>query len=289
MAGLSLKDKLAKDKEQAAARGAKSQKEYKFKPGKTTIRILPGKTNPDEFEHPVGKHWVKDPGSREVLAVAADLSIISGGTETCPVREMIQKAWNNAKRQGIKELEDHWKDCLGYSRRAMNISVFDGDSSVTPQQPQLWEASEQLYDNVVSILQEFIEANPETSPFDLSEKGLTLVIERTGSGKNDTKYAVRPAMKGRAIPQEAIDAMVDLKAYAYADATPERQTRALEALQQITGLAVSPKAAGALTGGGGLSLPAPAEKPVGAPAPSTTTTPANAEPSIDDILAGIDA
>lgn len=70
----------------------------------------------------------------------------------------------------------------------------------------LWEFGVQIYDELLAILSNEELGGDVTNP----ETGRNLIVDRTGKGKNDTKYKVKAVMKPSRLPQALLDSLIAL-------------------------------------------------------------------------------
>lgn len=247
----SLRDRIAAKRDAIAASRAGGTKTYKFKVGTTMIRILPDtKSAEGDAWREYGQHFIKDENDN-LLAVIGDRSIVSGGTETCPVRDALLAAAKTAP----KDLKDHiYKKVLAKMNNLMNIVVLGQvtkdkklvqDPEAPPSEVQLLSLSQNQLDDILSIFEIYIDNDED--PFDLNN-GITLMVERTGMTATDTRYKYNAYPKKMPISAEVFAKANDLDAW-IASTFKEGAAKALAAVGQITGTIAGPigEAAKALT------------------------------------------
>jgi hypothetical protein len=286
---MSLKDKIAAQRKQIADNKAAFLRSYRFKPGKTMIRILPGTTEPDDFTVEYGAHYIKDPrDSSKLLAVVGDAEICYG--KPCSVRQAITDYIHAANDRGDETSAKAAKEWLARRSYVMNILIIGGADKENEGKVVPWEATSNQYDSVLSVIETMLEA--DTDPFDLSG-GLVLVVERTGTGVNDTKYNFMPFPNAAKYPanQTHLDQRVDLVAYRDSKFGTS-VVKALGVMSQMLGYDVSQTAVGAAIAGNVQQQAA-----IGAPASNTpaaqakaaaAATPAEPVSDLDADLAALD-
>lgn len=265
---MSLKDRIAAQRKQIADNKAAFLRSYRFKPGKTMIRILPGTAEPEDFSVEYGAHYIKDPrDSSKLLAVVGDAEICYGKPD--PVRQAITDYIHAANERGDQDGAKAAKEWLARRSYVMNILIIGGADKENEGKVVPWEATSNQYDSVLSVIETMLEA--DTDPFDLNA-GLVLVVERTGTGVNDTKYNFMPFPNAAKYPanQTHLDQRHDLVAYRDSKFGTS-VTKALGVMSQMLGYDVSQTAVGAA-----LTANAPAAGALAAPASNTPAAAAKA-------------
>jgi len=266
----SLRDKMAAKKDAIAASKAGGVKTYKFKVGKTLIRILPDRLDPVNGEpwRDYGQHFIKDENDN-LFAVIGDKSLVTGGAETCPVREALLAAAKGAPQ----ELRDHiFKKVIAKLNHISNVAVLGlvgkdnklvQDPDAPSDTPVLVSWSPNQLSELIDIFTMYMDNGEE--PFDLAG-GVTIMVTREGTGQNDTKYTYNAYPRKFPVKPEVMEKAYDLDAW-IAATFKEGAARALEGIAKITGSIAGPvgAAAAALTappsGAANASLAKPAEKP----------------------------
>lgn len=295
----SLKDKIAAQRKQIADNKAAFQRSYRFKVGKTMIRVMPGTDDPEDFAIEYGAHYLKDPRDNDkLLAVVGDAEICYGKVD--PVRQAITDFVHRCNERGDEQMAKNAKGWLAKRNHVMNIKVIGGADTENAGKVVPWEASENQYDSVLSVIETALDAGQD--PFDMNG-GLVLVVERTGTGVQDTKYTFQPFLNSAKYPatQADLDARHDLKAYRDGKFGTS-VTKALGVMSSLLGYDVTTTALGAsiaasvpsqaIAGPGATSTPGPsdvtdfsttASTPAAAPAAASATS------SIDEDLLALDA
>ena len=89
---MSMRERLQQKREETKQKRASFTRAYKFKPGKTKLRILPSWRGDEEvFFHDFGEHWLKDIETGKAICPIGDRSICFG--EVDPIREKLEEAF----------------------------------------------------------------------------------------------------------------------------------------------------------------------------------------------------
>lgn len=309
----SLRDKIKAKRQAIADKNAGHERPWKWPVGKTYFRFVPGKETAEAFFEEIGIHWIKDEKGKFVTAVG-DRQICFG--EPCPVREAIDRVIQTGRSQGGKEgdaLVELGKDMIAKSRYFANIKIISAPGDFEKDKATLVEFPEQVWDQILSQLYDQLEELPEGTdllkegPLSLA-KGVVFTLEKSGSGKTNTKYHASFSGKTAPIDVNLVNGAIDLAAYKRAQ-FGKNQRQALTVLGAMIGvdmsdiasaLAAPAKSAGA--------LPAPGAKDAGkwgdeeevqdegdeADGPTVEVeddeeeTATSAAPSDDDILSQLD-
>jgi hypothetical protein len=206
----SLKDRLNASRKAIADRNASFDRAYKFKVGKTVIRILPGVQDPDEFSKEYGSHYIRDPQTDAIVAVVGDASICYGKPD--PVREAIGQVIDKCNARGDDPGAEKAKSWLAKSTNVTNIQIVAGPDTENKDKVVRAEFSNNGLDSISSILQDFIEVDPGFEE-KFRTRGFMLTVERVGTGKMDTRYTYGafPKQPENAVPTAVMDARVDLQ------------------------------------------------------------------------------
>lgn len=247
----------------------------KMKVGRNVVRILPPKEGRDTPFEMIWTHFVNVGDRTEVFACPRRM--VKKPCPVCSKAEQMKTSGDEAMFEKAKEL---------FARRQWYANAIDR------KQPgegvQLIAAGKEIMDQINMIRRDLAEDGIDfTDPYE----GIDIVIERTGSKKDDTEYKVATrGIKTCALGeddeamQEWIDAMVDLNA----KATPPSSEEILDRLRGTR----TENAAKAVAGKGGGSngqaaLPRTAEDD-GLAEPdaidtTATETPSSGEDSDDEI------
>lgn len=270
----SLKDRIAAQRKAIADSRASWERPYKWKVGKTLIRVLPGMSDADDFSRQYGAHWIKDPRDEsKVLAVVGDAGICYG--KLCPVREAITDFIHRCNEIGDETSAKAAKGWLARESYVANVEVLGGADTENKGKVVRVEFSQNQYDAVLSAIDTMLMANPNFSMKD----GIALVVERVGTGMQDTKYTFTTLPGNVPPPSPAIlDQRMDLQSYVDSKFGIS-VTKALTHMSTLLGKDVTQTAMGQAIA---ANVAAPAlAAPVEQTAPVTT--------SDDDVLAQLEA
>jgi hypothetical protein len=207
----------------------------KLTTGKTTIRILQ-KTPGAKFWAELGVHWVKDDKGK-IVAVTGCHEHVKG--ENCDVCGAVEKAAAACMDDDTLKMVKEWKVKKSYVVEGLIRSGAQKSDA-----PQIIELTASAFNGVLSIFENY--SDEGMNMLDPGASGVDLVVERTGSGPQDTKYTVTQAVKSAPVPASALENLKDL------DAWVEKEFFARgddpKALRAISGMMGFPAPAGAITG-----------------------------------------
>lgn len=242
-------DMLARIRGARAAYSRNDTKAVKPKEGKTRYRILqqPGEAG-FKFWHDLGVHWIKSDPNGKPLAVHG--CVDAAFEEECKICTLIQKVIAGAPDDETVKIAKTW-----FPKRSVLVQALVRSGDAKSETPIILELTRGTFDMVMSIYENFFEEN-EVSLFD-AEKGLDIIIERKGKGL-DTEYQVSMTSKSVAVPESAIEGMVDLEAFIRKEYfRPGDEQKAITAITRITGVTLHAgalggpsKTSGLLTGSG---------------------------------------
>lgn len=196
-------------KETAASR----TKAYKFKPGKTLISLLPLHTDlsksaaEQDFSREYGMHYLKNK-KKEFIVAVGDRSLTFG--EQCPVRDGLVDMIRYANEIGDDEMAEVAKESLARKNVLFNAFIHQ-NTEKKEEGAQLVSISESFFDQFLAIIEEYAAEDLE-SVMRWNER-LTFIVEREGTGVNDTKYKVYPAAKRQTIEPTVMAGAVNLDEY----------------------------------------------------------------------------
>lgn len=270
---MSLADKIAAKRQAITDKNAGMVRAHKFPSGKSVIRILPGVQSAEDFFQEVGIHWIKNKAGETVCAVG-DRTICYG--EPCPVRDSINALIDEGKEAGDDALIKRGKDMLAKPRFFVNGVFLAGGGDTKKNETVLLEFSENFFNKVLSIMQDYIEAGVD--PLSLKD-GVALVVEKTGSGL-DTEYSVSAAPKNFGeLPASLLDKRTDLEAFKRSQ-FDHRAAQAIAAISKELGRPLDAESIGKLMSpaGGPARIAGPAEtsKPT-----ASATPPAKVEKAVE--------
>lgn len=205
-----------------------NSKVIKAKEGKTRIRILPGPTDDSLFYADLGVHWIKASETGKPMAVVGCHEKVYD--QPCPVCSAIETAILSATDTDTEKLYKSWR-----SRKTGLVNVIVRDGADKSDVAQIMElpatAMEQIIGNVQTYMDDDIWAlDPST--------GVDFIIERRGKGY-DTEYSVTIPPKSVPLTQAQLDSRIDLDAYIAQEHFRGDEQKALNAIAQITGVAVN--------------------------------------------------
>ena len=227
------KEMLKERKEKKASQNVKT---FKVPDGKTLMRILPNKDDPDApFFHDFGQHWIKSSdknaqGQNQI--VAAPLCLKRAYDKECPYCEAISQALGEIEDNAHLFDDDEIELIKGAkSRQRFLVNAAVRQSRTGDYNIEVVELPSTAFDALVNVMDEWGEEI-------LSPKGgKDIVVERTGTGIN-TKYTVTiPKNGGSDIADDWVDEVTDLEAFVRAqEVTSERHNRSIETIGKLAKL-----------------------------------------------------
>lgn len=278
-----LRDRISAQRKNIADSKAAFERPYRFKTGKTVVRVLPGTVTDDEFSKPYGAHYIKDPRDGDkIIAVVGDAEICYA--KVCPVRNAIVDYIDRCNAAGDEAMAKKAKEWLARDSYVVNAEIVGGVDTENNGKVVRIEFSRNQYDQVLSVMETLFMANPEFTMKD----GLAIVIERTGTGVQDTKYSFQ-AFPGVMKPptQAALDGRMDLQSYVDGKFGMS-VTKALTHMSTLLGKDVTSTAIGSALTQAAAQLSAPSATTATTTrttAPAATTTAPATTSADDDLLA----
>lgn len=204
------------------------KKAYKFKPGKTMLRILPSwrdeSAESRPFSHDFGQAFIRDLDNN-LLAVIGDRKMTYG--EDDAVRDLIVLAKGEAPTDAQRE---HYHQMLAKPQHLVNALVLN-DSAVDPTEPQLVSFSNSQMENELLPKIEKLLVKGH-NPLDL-DKGFDLEISRVGTTKNDTRYSFDFERDSTKVDPKVMSRVIDLDSYVRAQfADTDRAINAIKSISQ---------------------------------------------------------
>jgi hypothetical protein len=179
---------------------------YKFKVGRNILRILPPPPGPGQKSpyKTVFQHFIQMPGgSKSVICSKA-------ARTPCPVCDHVAELRKSKLAQDQQVASDL------FARRRVFANVIDRADEAAG--PKVAAFGKTIHEQLSALRNDKLAGADYLDP----ENGFDVIIERTGSGKNDTEYDVRLARKSTPLQsagdlevmQEWIDNQHDLAAFA---------------------------------------------------------------------------
>jgi hypothetical protein len=223
-----------------ASRKAQSSRQKTLKPaaGRGRYRILPGWKFPlgdPRFFMDFGQHFVKDAaGAIKAVYICTDKTFGRPCTVCNTIAEGILNSTDDVTK---KRLED----ARSSSRVLLNVLHRDGP---TPNEVQILEVAPSVLvgkkgvGGIMGIFSEF------PTLLDLTN-GHDVIIEKAGTGKNDTTYSVQVAGGSQPVSADVLTKLHDLDKFVAVE-SEEAMRRALSSVHAISGLLPAPAPAAAL-------------------------------------------
>lgn len=195
---------------------------------KSRWRILPSwrEGGDPTFYHDFGQHFIKDSGGN-IKAVYVCVDKTYG--KPCQVCDALRHAIKATEDDAMVEL---LKSAGSSHRILVNALQVDGDN---PKDPVILALSPKTFDEFLNIIKEWGEDVLTL------EKGMDIVIERTGKGLQ-TKYSVTPGAGSKPVDPEVMKRITNLDDYV-AQESEEQAKRALANLSAVAGMLPPPTAA----------------------------------------------
>lgn len=292
MGALSMKEKIAQKRGAIAADQSKGTRTYKWKPGKTTFRIIPAKDGGD-WDRKFGKTWLKSFDGQQKFSIG-DRDITYD--EQDPIKDMIFQAMRAAP---TPEMKDHYKEMLASTKHIFQVLIISvngaPDPDAPPTEPQIVEVSQTQMDNIFAQFEQYLDMDPD---YDLAgkESGHLFTCEKKGTGF-DTTYTFLATPQKAPLKDEIIQKQHDLDAWIKGE-FDGLEAKAIEFLGRLNGAAGITVAvnAGLLRDNGGNAgsltadpaAVAAASTAAAANAAAATTTPADNGMSDDAVTTVIE-
>lgn len=184
----------------------------KLTEGRNVVRILPPKAGENSPFKIVRQHFIKMPGAANPVVFVCPRH---HGGDRCPACEESARY----RASGLKVDRDKAWELSPKLRVFMNVIDRKDESAG----PKLLGVGKTIFDELTALRQDVDAGGDYTHP----TEGFDVIIERTGTGKNDTEYATRLARAASPISKDSrnievwYEAMSDLKQQAvvrpYAD------------------------------------------------------------------------
>lgn len=163
------------------------------KEGDNIIRILPYGGTSQPFYIRFYRHFL---GAQERRSVICRKTY--GEDEYCPACEAVELL----RQRSDVESRRLASEVRRRERFAFNIL----DMNEETRRPMVWEVGARVFEAILSLF-----LDPEYQDIDSPVRGRNIKIYRTGRGRNDTRYSVRPAATPSQIPQEVLSQVINLQ------------------------------------------------------------------------------
>lgn len=183
----------------------------KLKEGRNVVRILPpllGKKSPFRV---VWTHYINMPGAADPVSFVCPRNEVKRPCPICNQADRLKTTKNPADRNRASEL---------FAKRRVYANVINRESPELG--PVILSFGKTVHEALISLRDD-----KEFGDFTHPETGYDIIIERKGTGKNDTKYTVRGARTSKLGDLSWIEQQVDLDRYAtvLSDAEIEEKMR----------------------------------------------------------------
>lgn len=242
---------------------------YAIKKGITQVRILPAYGPHGRWFRELLQHYVRVNGKGQSFTCRAMTN------EVCPICEHGRAL----RAKGDPESVQQAGEFKAKSAYLFNVIVLSDPSGapVTPEVKVLL-AREMVKKEIIAL-----DRNPEWGNITSLEKGTNLTIERTGIGKTDTRYTVRPSREASNIVEILANKGIDIMTLSlhnldevYPPRSAEAMVEALSGTQTVKGFPGATPAAPVAVPAQPLAAPILVQ-PV--PAPGTPVTAASPAPA----------
>jgi len=158
--------------------------------GKNVVRILPpapGRTTPFQVVH---QHFVRLPTAPDPVVFVCPRMTVKQPCPVCAQADKLRATGNQADRDKAWELTP---------RRRVFCAVIDREAPELG--PRVLAFGKQIHEELVSLRDDEDSGGDFTHPVN----GYDIIIERKGSGKNDTEYKVRRAKNETPLSPDAAE------------------------------------------------------------------------------------
>lgn len=204
---MSLRDRILAERERVAANKSKGMRTYKFKSGKTKLRILPMDGDPKkDWFRTFGKTYLKSFDGKQFFGIID--RTLTYDEPTDPIRDLIFDAMRQAPDEDTKK---HYQQMLARQRYVFNALILTGDPDQKPDEPVLVEVSETQMDDIFA---QFLVWSEDDENYDLAaaKTGHVFEVEKTGSGL-DTRYNWQATPKQMKVSDKLIEKAHDIDAW----------------------------------------------------------------------------
>ena len=261
-------------------KGGGGNKAAKPGDGRTQIRLLIDPSKPlEQFWQDSAVHWIKADVNGKPLVVVGDCDTVF--QQPSVIKAAIQMAIDNATDEDSKELFESWKE-----KKSVIFPVIIRPETDTPVLMELTPTTfGKIMDLITMYATSLQDPSDPNSGIDITDlnAGMDIIITKTGKGLN-TSYDVAIAPAGsKPVPADVFTKMPDALEYVKREFFRGEEQKALNAIQQIAGIAVPRLANTAATPTAALTAPSAVvpDATVAAPvAPVAVATPAPAPASV---------
>jgi hypothetical protein len=203
---------------------------FKLKPGRNVVRFLPPKVGQRTPFVMVHQHYVQLPGQTNPASFNCPRVMAKRSCAICARVDELRATGNPA---------DY--DMAGQLFPKLRIFANIIDRSNPEQGPQVLAFGKQIHDALVKLRTDEDAGGDYTHP----QEGFDIIITRTGTGKNDTKYTVNPARASSDLGDyEWIAIQPDLRRFANVPSDADIQAAIAGAFGSADGGAPAQHAAG---------------------------------------------
>ncbi len=162
----------------------------KLKVGKNVVRILPPRAGQNSPFKIVRQHFIRMPGNDSPAVFACPRSADEDMKDRCPACEQAAKL----RGTGVRVDRDRAWELMPKLRVFANVI----DRSSEESGPQVLGFGKMIFEELVNLREDEDAGGDYTHP----TKGFDIIIQRQGTGKNDTSYSVRMARHASAITDD---------------------------------------------------------------------------------------
>lgn len=236
----SVMDFILNYQKEVKARSGNRVKTVKPKDGRSRWRLLPswrGLADP-QFFHEYGAHFIRgDDGQVKAVYICVSKTF----KRDCQICELISQAISSAPNDSIIQ---KFRDMNASGRVLFNALEISDDGKVSSD-PVILELPFGCMDNLIEIIAEYGQDNPDVNRLTDPKLGTYITIKREGTGKNTT-YTITPGTKDVPIKDEVLKKLHNLDNWV-AQEYDEGRMKAIVAVRSAAGfLPTSPVNHGAL-------------------------------------------
>lgn len=179
--------------------------------GKNVLRFLPPKLGQSTPFIIVWQHYIKKPGASGNISFACPRAHLKAACPVCDHADALGKTGSPADREAAYQLR---------AKIRVFANVIERGEGGAEKGPQILAYGKKVHEQLLQLRKDVDAGGDFTDPIN----GFDITIERTGTGKDDTTYAVRPARNNTPLGNmDWIDAQADLGRYAVPKTAAEIQ------------------------------------------------------------------